>query len=65
MKHTGDSIGVVTVGVVPLLPLPGAVTVTRGFFLLYAAFYRQGRVTQLQAVLMGGDACQSSWPPGD
>lgn len=64
MQDTGDAIGVVTVWVVTILPFSRRVTISRGLLLLNTSFYRQGGVTQLQAVLMCGDACQSSGPPG-
>lgn len=64
VQVTGNDIGVVTVWVISLPPLSRTVTVSGGFFLLNTPFYWQGGVTQLQTVLMWGDACQSSGPPG-
>lgn len=65
MQDTCDAVGVVTVWVVAILPFSSTVTIARGFFLLHAPLNRKGRVTQLQAVLVGGNSCQSSWPPVD
>lgn len=64
MQDAGDAIGVVTVWVVTILPFSRKVTISRGLLLLNTPFYSQEGVTQLQAVLMCGDACQSSGPPG-
>lgn len=64
MQDAGDAVSVVTVGIVTLLPFSREITVPSGLLLLNASLYRQGGVTQLQAVLMRGDACESSGPPG-
>lgn len=64
MQDPGDAVSVVTVRIVTLLPFSREITVSRGLLLLNASLYRQGGVTQLQAVLMRGDACKSSGPPG-
>lgn len=63
MQATGDAVSVVAFRIVTLLPLSRGVAVSRGLLLLNASLYRQRGVTQLQAVLMRGDACKGSGPP--
>lgn len=52
MKDIGDVIGVEALRVVSFLPATRAITVARRPLLINSAPSRQGRITQLQAVLI-------------
>lgn len=64
VEHAGDVVGVEAVGVIAVLPAPGAVAAPPRLLLARRAHARRPRGERvLQAGLVGRDPCQGAGPP--